>query len=193
MMDEHNLLWVDFETTGLMNMPHSEPIELAVVVTDFEGNSFYPQIESILMEPSKKALGEMNDYVTNMHTKTGLLQRIKTGHTWTRNEVDEHLERLIMKFFPAHRNGEYKGAVLAGNSVGFDMRVMEKFFPRSHSLLSYRVLDMTSVFQFVERSPHSYIAERMPDFGSDHTAFNDIQASISRYKYFMTEMSKING
>lgn len=182
MKSPNNLLWIDFETTGLMDNPHTEPLEVTAIVTDCTGKVL-GGTPSILIEVSGEALESMSEYVQQMHQKTGLLRRLAMSVGKSHDEVDEVLHHLISTHFP-EKSSEFKGAVLAGNSVHFDMRVIEKFFPQTHSLLSHRVLDMTSVQQFFERSNMRSVAEEIPDFGSDHTSKNDVFASICRYNYF---------
>lgn len=189
MRSANNLLWIDFETTGLMDNPHTEPLEVSAFVTDATGRPL-SSVSSILIKVSDQALDSMSDYVLDMHQETGLLRRLAMNIGNSHDEVDNILFDFVSTYFP-EKSPEFKGAVLAGNSVHFDMRVIEKFFPKTHSLLSHRILDMTSVQQFFERSNMRSVTWNMPNFGSDHTSKNDVLASIARYNYFRRSLEGI--
>lgn len=180
-----NIPWLDFETTGLMSHAGVVPLEGAVVVTDANLNelaSFGP----FAIHATPGELLMMNGYVTDMHSKTGLIDRVRES-TLTREEFDTRLAEFLAPFFPA--KGElvdgtkYRGAAIGGNSVKFDFDVIDKFFPKTRANMDYRVIDITSIGEVVRRwNPGAWAA--MPPKASDHTAMTDIRASIDELRYY---------
>ena len=75
--DNDRLVWIDCEMTGL-DLAIDELVEIAVVVTDFELRPLDPGF-SIVIKPDASALEHMNDFVTAMHEKSGLLTEIPQG------------------------------------------------------------------------------------------------------------------
>lgn len=183
--DPDNVLWLDFEATGLMNNPKAVPLEGAAVITDANLNelaSFGP----FTIHADEDELAVMNDYVTEMHTKTGLIDRVRAS-TMTRSQFDIHLAAFAAPYFPAKGEivdgVEYRGMIVGGNSVKFDYDVIEKFFHRTNANMDYRVIDITSVGELVRRwNPAAWDA--MPPKDSDHTAMTDIRAGLDELRYY---------
>ncbi|MCC3299403.1 oligoribonuclease [Arthrobacter caoxuetaonis] len=180
-----NILWVDFEATALMNNPDVAPLEGAAVITDGNLNelaSFGPYA----IHATEEELAVMNDFVTNMHTKTGLIDRVREA-TMTRSEFDIRLAAFAEPFFPVR--GEiidgvkYRGMVIGGNSVKYDFAVIEKFFHRTGANMDYRVVDVSSIGELARRWNRK-AWEAMPPKASDHTAMTDIRASIDELRYY---------
>ncbi|MGK3708733.1 oligoribonuclease [Arthrobacter sp. IK3] len=180
-----NIAWLDFEATGLMDNPDVVPLEIAAVITDANLNelaSFGP----FAIHATDDELAVMNDFVTNMHTVTGLIDRVRTSAV-TIEQVDAALAAFAAPFFPS--KGElvdgtkYRGMVIGGNSVKFDFAVIEKFFPATKANMDYRVIDISSVGELVRRWNHKAWAA-MPPKASDHTAMTDIRAGIDELRYY---------
>lgn len=60
--------------TGL-DLSIDELVEIAVVITDFELQPVDPGFQ-IVIRPSAASLENMNDFVTKMHEKSGLIDEI---------------------------------------------------------------------------------------------------------------------
>lgn len=192
MKDANNIPWADAETTGLMNDPATVPLELAFVITDADLNEI-DSLGPVVFSATEEELAAMGDYVRNMHTKTGLLEKVRAS-TLKREDFDEVLAEFIGKYFPAKGTplekaslnepaGKFRGAVLAGNSVKLDFEVIEKFFPKTRALLDYRVIDVSSIGELAKRwNPNAWAS--MPPKASDHTAMTDIRASIDELRYY---------
>lgn len=186
-MSKHpdNGLWVDFEATGLISHDGVVPIEGAAIITDADLNelaSFGP----FAIHATEDELSVMDGFVTNMHTKTGLIPRVRES-SMTREQFDIELAAFAAPFFPA--KGEqpdgswYRGMEVGGNSVKFDFAVIEKFFPKTLANMDYRVIDVSSVGALVRRWNHDAWAA-MPAKASDHTAMTDIRASLDELRYY---------
>ena len=68
------LVWIDCEMTGL-SLVDDALIEVAVIVTDYQLQPLDKGID-LLIKPSEQALEQMNDFVRNMHTHSGLLEQL---------------------------------------------------------------------------------------------------------------------
>ncbi|MCQ2008371.1 oligoribonuclease, partial [Limosilactobacillus fermentum] len=68
------LIWIDCEMTGL-DVANDALIEVAVVVTDGDLSIVDPGMD-VLITPPACALENMNDFVRNMHTSSGLLTEL---------------------------------------------------------------------------------------------------------------------
>ena len=65
------LVWIDCEMTGL-DLGADALIEVAALVTDFDLNVLGEGVD-IVVKPPPEALDQMDDFVRNMHTVSGLL------------------------------------------------------------------------------------------------------------------------
>ncbi|HEX9228111.1 MAG TPA: oligoribonuclease [Arthrobacter sp.] len=181
-----NILWLDFEATGLMTSPYTVPLEGAAIITDGQLNEL-ATLDSIAIHASEEDLEAMDDFVLNMHTKTGLLDKVRASST-TRARFDAELHAFATPYFPT--KGEilpdgtkYRGIVIGGNSVKYDFDVIEKFFTRTRETMDYRVIDISGMGELVRRWNRPYW-EAMPKKLSDHTALTDIRAGVDELRYY---------
>ena len=74
---ETNLIWIDLEMTGLI--PEQDYIiEIATVITDDQLNLLAEGPVMALNQP-ESILGGMDDWNMNQHTRSGLLQRVRSS------------------------------------------------------------------------------------------------------------------
>ena len=181
-----NILWLDFETTGLMNDPHTVPLEGAAIITDGQLNEL-AVFEGLVIHATEVELSHMGDFVLDMHTKTGLLEKVRAS-TVTCDEFDTALETFAAPYFPIKGEilpdgSKYRGIVIGGNSVKLDFDVIEKFFPLTRGGMDYRVIDISGVGELVRRWDYGYW-KAMPAKLSDHTALTDIRAGVDELRYY---------
>ena len=74
------IVWIDCEMTGL-SLTADALIEVAALVTDFELNQLGDGID-LVIKPPVEALEQMDDFVRNMHTSSGLLEELAAGASW---------------------------------------------------------------------------------------------------------------
>ncbi|MEV8266359.1 oligoribonuclease [Microbacterium sp. NPDC076911] len=167
------LVWIDCEMTGL-DPEIDELVEIAVVVTDFDLNVIDDGFQ-VVIKPDASALENMNDFVTKMHEKSGLLKEIPDGVSLGDAEfqVLEYLQRFV---------AEGK-APIAGNTIGTDRMFLAKYMPRVDRWLHYRSVDVSSIKELSQRwYPRSYIHAPVKDGG--HRALADILESIRELAYY---------
>ncbi|MET4781430.1 oligoribonuclease [Glaciihabitans sp. UYNi722] len=169
-----HLVWIDCEMTGL-DVDVDELVEVAVVITDFDLNLIDPGFD-IVIKPDQAALENMNDFVTEMHTKSGLLELIPDGVSLADAEFAVH--EYILKFVPAEQH-----APLAGNTIGTDRTFLAKYMPRVDKHLHYRNVDVSSIKELSRRwFPRVYFNAPAKDGG--HRALADILESIRELDYY---------
>ena len=71
------IVWIDCEMTGL-DLEKDALIEIAVIVTDADLNPLGEGVDIIIKPPTGFT---MNDFVTNMHTESGLIKELENGTT----------------------------------------------------------------------------------------------------------------
>ncbi|HYU85462.1 MAG TPA: oligoribonuclease, partial [Kribbellaceae bacterium] len=98
------LVWIDCEMTGL-DLEADALIEVAVLVTDYELNVLADGID-LVIKPPAGALGQMTDFVREMHTASGLLAELDNGISLV------EAERQILDYI-SHHVPEPRKAALA--------------------------------------------------------------------------------
>ena len=172
--DNDRLVWIDCEMTGL-DLVVDELVEIAVVVTDFELRPLDPGFQ-VVIRPDASALAHMNEFVTKMHTSSGLLAEIPHGVS----VADAEFQALeyIQRFVPLEGK-----APLAGNTIGTDRMFLAKYMPRVDRWLHYRNVDVSSIKELSRRwFPRAYIHAPAKDGG--HRALADILESIRELAYY---------
>jgi oligoribonuclease len=168
------LVWIDCEMTGL-DLSVDELVEVAVVVTDYDLKPLDPGF-TIVIKPDQSALDNMNEFVTNMHTKSGLIEEIPNGVSLA--DAEYAVLEYILKFVP----GEAQ-APLAGNTIGTDRMFLAKYMPRVDKHLHYRSVDVSSIKELSRRwFPRVYFNAPAKDGG--HRALADILESIRELAYY---------
>jgi len=175
------IVWIDLETTGL-DPDRDCLLEAAVVITDDElcQVDWY---ESVI-KPKRRALRRMDDFVVDMHTKSGLLAELPSGR-----DV-RVVEREILAFLDRH--GLDKRLTLAGDSVHFDKSFLDRQMPELAKRFSHQILDVTSIAGCVKRwhAPvyWAMAQERDERGGVRHRAHHDILSSIRRLDRYRDEV-----
>ena len=168
------LVWIDCEMTGL-DLGADALIEVAALVTDFELNVLGEGVD-IVVKPPLEALDQMDDFVRNMHTVSGLLEELADGVTL------EEAEQQVLAYLREHCP-EGVRPPLAGNSVGTDRAFLARDMPELDRLLHYRIVDVSSIKELARRwYPRAYY-NAPPKHGS-HRALADIQESIEELRYY---------
>lgn len=171
--ENDRLVWIDCEMTGL-DLEVDELVEIAIVVTDFDLRPLDPGLQ-IVIRPDASALDHMNEFVTGMHEKSGLLAEIPNGVSLAEAEF-EALE-YIQRFVPEGK------APLAGNTIGTDRMFLAKYMPRIDRWLHYRNVDVSSIKELSRRwFPRAYFQAPTKDGG--HRALADIRESIRELAYY---------
>ena len=169
------IIWMDLEMTGLD--PATQVIvEIATLVTDDDLNIVEEGPDLVIFQPDE-ALAAMDDFVTNMHTVSGLLPEIKAS-TISHDEA----MRLTLEFIKKH-SPEPRKIPLAGNSIGTDRRFLAKYMPEIEDWLHYRCIDVSSVKELVKRW-YPGLEHARPGKGGTHRAMDDIRESVAELRFY---------
>ena len=152
-------------------------VEIAVLVTDSELNLIGEGVD-VVIKATPEQLGGMNEFVTHMHTDSGLITEIPNGITV------EAAEDAILAYLESTGTTPGKSP-LAGNSVSVDRNFITRDMPRLTEYLHYRTVDVSSIKELARRwYPKIYFAA--PAKTGNHRALGDIQDSIEELKYYRT-------
>jgi len=169
-----HLIWIDCEMTGL-NLESDVLVEIAVLVTDSELNLIGEGVDVVIKATAEQIAG-MNEFVTEMHTASGLITEIPNGISLT------EAEDRIIKYLESAETTAGKSP-LAGNSVSVDRSFIARDMPRLSEYLHYRTIDVSSVKELARRwQPKVFF--QAPAKTGNHRALGDIQDSIEELKYY---------
>jgi oligoribonuclease len=173
-----HLIWIDCEMTGL-SLEKDVLVEIAVLVTDSDLNLIGEGVD-VVIKATPEQLAGMNEFVTQMHTDSGLITEIAEGISL------EEAEDAIVAYLES--TGTVPGkSPLAGNSVSVDRNFITRDLPRLTEYLHYRTVDVSSIKELARRwYPKIYFAA--PAKTGNHRALGDIQDSIEELKYYRTSI-----
>jgi oligoribonuclease len=167
-------VWIDCEMTGL-NLGADALIEVAALVTDFELNVLGEGVD-VVVKPPQEAIDQMDDFVRNMHTVSGLLDALDNGVTL--REAEERVLAYIKEHCP-----DGSRPPLAGNTVATDRAFLQRDMPELEAFLHYRIVDVSSIKELSRRwFPRAYF--NSPPKTGNHRALADIQESIEELRYY---------
>ena len=169
----HNLIWIDLEMTGLD--PQKERIiEIATVVTDSELNVL-AEGPSIAINQSNELIQAMDQWNTNQHGKSGLTERVLNS-TVTETQAESATLEFLKQWVPEGMSP------MCGNSIGQDRRFLVRYMPELANYFHYRNLDVSTLKELVKR----WKPELMNGFNKkgSHLAMDDIHDSIAELAYY---------
>jgi oligoribonuclease len=168
------LVWIDCEMTGL-DLGADALIEVAALVTDFELNVLGEGID-VVIKPPQEAIEQMDEFVRNMHTSSGLL--VELDNSVTMQEAEEQVLGYIRAHCP-----DGSRPPLAGNTVATDRSFLARDMPGLESFLHYRIVDVSSIKELSRRwYPRAYF--NAPAKSGNHRALADIQESIEELRFY---------
>jgi len=172
--EQPNLIWIDCEMTGL-DLERDVLVEIAVLVTDSELNVIGEGIDLVIAATPEQLAG-MNEFVTQMHTNSGLITEIPNGISVSA------AEDAIIKYLESASTVAGKSP-LAGNSVSVDRSFIARDMPRLNDYLHYRTIDVSSVKELARRW-NAKVYFNSPAKTGNHRALGDIQDSIAELAHY---------
>ena len=169
------LVWIDCEMTGL-DLGSDKLIEIAALVTDADLNILGDGVD-VVIHADDAALSSMIDVVTEMHTRSGLIDEVRAS------TVDlATAEAMVLDYVGKHVK-QPKTAPLAGNSIATDRSFIARDMPALDSFLHYRMIDVSSIKELCRRwYPRIYFGQ--PTKGLSHRALADIHESIRELQFY---------
>jgi oligoribonuclease len=169
------LVWIDCEMSGL-DLKTDRLIEIAVLVTDADLNILGEGID-VVIHAEDAVLSSMIPIVTEMHTRSGLIEEVRASTTDL-----AAAEELVLDYIRTHVK-QAKTAPLAGNSIATDRGFIARDMPKLDDYLHYRMIDVSSIKELCRRwYPRIYFGQ--PQKGLSHRALADIHESIRELKYY---------
>ena len=158
-------------------------VEIATVVTDDDLNLVAEGPDLVVHQPDE-VLAHMDDFVTNMHTVSGLLPLIKASTV-----SNDEAMRLTLEFIKQHVP-EPRSIPLAGNSIGTDRRFLAKYMPDIENHLHYRCVDVSTVKELVKRWYPGMEHVRNQKTAT-HRAMDDVRESIEELRWYREHAFRI--
>ena len=180
MQDQNNLVWLDMEMTGL-NPDTDKIIEVAMIITDKDLNVL-AQSEVYVIHQSDDTLNNMDAWNTSTHTRTGLVEKVKTS-ILTEKDTEEALIQFMKEWVPQNT------APMCGNTIHQDRRFMAKWMPELEQYFHYRNIDVSTLKELAKRWKPE-ILKGVVKKGS-HQALDDIIESIEEMKYYRTHFIQL--
>ena len=168
------IVWIDCEMTGL-SLTDDALIEVAALVTDFDLNQLGDGVD-VVIAPPPAALEQMDPFVREMHTRSGLLAALDSGTTM------EQAQQQVLSYV-REWVAEPRKAPLGGNTVATDRGFLTRDMPELEAWLHYRIIDVSSIKELSRRwYPRVYF--NAPAKSGGHRALADIRESIAELRYY---------
>ena len=150
-------------------------VEVAVVITNSELEILDAGLD-VVIKPRPDSWANMNDFVRQMHTDSGLIEEVDNGLPLA--DAEQLILEYVKRFVPNANE-----APLAGNSIGTDRMFINRYMPELDKHLHYRNIDVSSVKELSRRwYPRVYF--QMPKKDGGHRALADILESIKELRYY---------
>ncbi len=176
------LVWMDLEMTGLEPDRHVI-VEIATIVTD-DDLTIVAEGPDLVVHANDAQLAEMDDFVVDMHTRSGLLELIQ-GSSITLEEASEQTLDFIKQHIKKARS-----VPLCGNSIGTDRRFLDVYMPEIENYLHYRSVDVSTIKELARRW-NLEVMKGVPQKQTSHRALDDIRESIAELKHYRDHLFKM--
>jgi oligoribonuclease len=175
------LAWMDLEMTGLDPARHVV-VEIATLITDDQLELVAEGPDLVIHQPPE-AMATMDDFVRDMHTKSGLLTAIEAS-TVTLADAAAQTLAFLTTHIP-----EARTVPLCGNSIGTDRRFLAVHLPEIEEYLHYRSVDVSTVKELARRWYPGVLAAA-PSKVAGHRALDDIKESLEELRYYRSSVFK---
>ena len=180
-MTHYNYFVLDTETTGLIPQQHKL---LSVGIIAF--NEFAPvaHTEVIINHLEEEVISLMDQKVTEMHNKSGLIDKVKASTT----KLAE-AEIALIDFVKRHSLPNVKN-ILIGNSIGFDVSFLKEHMHYLNKQFYYRVIDVSSLNILAREFKPELAAIVDSNKVWGHTALADCYETLKEFRLYMNKIFK---
>ena len=182
-------IWTDLETTGL-DPEADEILAVGLLITD---DSFkeIARFEMVSHVPAGwRAMRDMSPYVLNMHTKSGLIERVADSRLELADVEREACAFLDQHLGPAAEKIRDRPP-MAGNSVHFDRAFLLRHCPELIRRFNYRLLDVSTLKVLACATvpgAQTWNDSRGP---APHTPIADLEGSLAELAHWRQVLSVI--
>jgi oligoribonuclease len=166
---------MDLEMTGLDPSRHVI-VEVATLITDDELAVVAEGPDLVVHQPPE-AMAAMDDFVREMHTRSGLLPAIEAS-TVSLEEAGAQTLAFIKEHVPEPRT-----VPLCGNSIGTDRRFLSVYLNDIEEHLHYRSVDVSTIKELARRWYPGVLSDQ-PRKATSHRALDDIRESIDELRFY---------
>jgi oligoribonuclease len=178
------LVWMDLEMTGL-DATTDRIVEIATLVTD-DDLEIVAEGPDLVIHVPEEALTGMDPVVVDMHTRSGLLEQIRSSEVTLEDAGNQTLE-----FIRAHVP-EPRTVPLCGNSIGMDRRFLAAYLPEIEEYLHYRSIDVSTLKELARRWYPADLGG-LTKKSSAHRAMDDIRESVAELRYWREHIFRRDG
>ena len=151
-------------------------VEIATLLTD-DDLQIVAEGPDLVVRATADQLALMEPVVRDMHTRSGLLERIESSTTTLEQAGHETLQ-FLKQHIP-----EARTVPLCGNSIGMDRRFLAVHLPAVEEFLHYRSVDVSTIKELARRwYPGSLTGA--PRKAGNHRALDDIKESVEELRYY---------
>lgn len=177
--DANNLIWIDLEMTGL-DTQRDCIIEIATVITDMNLN-IVAEGPVLAIHQSDAVLDGMDEWNTNQHTKSGLIDRVRASNIYD-SEAQYQTIGFLEHYVPPGVSP------MCGNSICQDRRFLARLMPELEAYFHYRNLDVSTLKELCSR----WYPDVSKGFNktSSHLALDDIHDSIRELRFYRETLFK---
>jgi oligoribonuclease len=180
--NDHHLIWIDLEMTGLD--PQADSIlEIGTIVTDANLEVVAEGPEFAIRHPLAR-LQAMDEWNRTQHAKSGLWDRVLAS-TADLGSAEQATLDFLARYVPAGKSP------MCGNSICQDRRFLARLMPRLERHFHYRNLDVSTVKELCRRWAPAIGAGFSKE--SQHTALSDIRDSIAELRWYRRHMGPLGG
>ncbi|GAB1265733.1 oligoribonuclease [Aurantivibrio infirmus] len=173
MLNDNNLIWIDLEMTGL-DTDNDVIIEIATLITNANLELLAEGPVLAINQPDE-ILAAMDEWNTNQHGKSGLIDRVKKS-TVTVDDAERATLDFLRDWVPEGKSP------ICGNSICQDRRFLARSMPTLENYFHYRNLDVSTI-KILAQQWHPEIAAGVKKQGS-HLAMDDIKDSIAELQHY---------
>ena len=178
-ISDHNLIWVDMEMTGLVPETH-RVIEIATIVTD-TNLAVLAEGPVIAIHQQPAELEAMDEWNTRTHTRSGLVDRVRSSTITEQGATDATLD-FLRQWVP------WGKSPMCGNSICQDRRFMARHMPALEAFFHYRNLDVSTLKILMQRWRPDL--PEAPKQGA-HQALEDIRESIEELRHYRMHFLRV--
>ncbi len=155
-------------------------VEIATLITN-DALEVMSEGPDLVVHADEQQLEQMGEFVTAMHTRSGLLTKIVASEI-TVSEAEQQTLKYLRDA------GVEIGTIpLAGNSIGTDRRFLQEYMPELESYFHYRNVDVSTIKELATRWYPETLRHRS-EKASSHRALDDIRESIAELEFYRSNI-----